>query len=195
MAGHVHVNVFIWVLLGLTNHSTDFGVVTLRLWWAVHWGSSFAFTIQASEVAHVDWSQLFNDFTVCRFGPKDVSLFAVWMSKPILNRERKDQHCVARQWLVPWHFKDAIVVVKTLMIQSLEIRCWVIPRCYSCAWVELRCNFLHSFVRILEKAHLTQEYGSLPSNSPASKRRELHLELCMLTLWVLDPKSMQDWNC
>lgn len=61
------------------------------------------------------------------------------------------------QWLGLWHFAVAIVVIKALAIQSLEIRHWVILWFYSCAWVELRCNFLHSFVRMLGKAHLTQE--------------------------------------
>lgn len=107
----------------------------------------FCFYYSGNNAAHVNWSQLFNDFTVGRFGPKDVSWFAIWMSKPILNRERKEEHCVARQRLVLWHFKVAIVVIKALMIQSLEIRRWVIPWCYSCAWVELRCNFLHSFCK------------------------------------------------
>lgn len=201
MAGHVHMNVSICVLLELTNHSIDFSVVTLWVMGSslrlclVKQNKSFAFTIQASNVAHVNWGQLFNDFTVCRFGPKDVSLFAIRMSKPVHNRERKDRHCVAWQWLVLWHFQVAIVVIKALMIQSLEIRCWAIPWCYSCAWVELRCNFLHPFVRILEKACLTQEHCSIPSNLPASKHKELNQELCMLRLWVSDPKPTQDWNC
>lgn len=74
-----------------------------------------------------------------------------------LTGKEKSSIVWTRQWLGLWHFAVAIVVIKASVIQSLEIRHWVIPWCYSCARVELRCNFLHSFVRMLEKAHLTQE--------------------------------------
>lgn len=87
-----------------------------------------------------------------------------WANLFLTAKEENSIVCMAAVML--WHFKVAIVVTQALMIQRLEIECWVILRCYSCTWVQPRYKFLLSFVRIREKVHLTQEWCSGASDSP-----------------------------
>lgn len=167
MAGHIYMNVFRCVLLEHTNHSVDFNVIALILRWIFHWGCGFRLYYSRKEMLlmWIEVSCLMTSLLADLGLKMSHYLHYEWANLFLTAKEENSIVCMAA--VVLWHFKVAIVVTKALMIQRLEIKCWVIFWCYSWAWVEPRCRFLLSFVRIQEKVCLIQEWCSGASDSPA----------------------------